>query len=102
MSVVFGLQAKNTLIAFDSATPAALLATVRVKGLQRGESLRGIDFRPADGRLYGLGTTDRLYTIDTVSGLASAVNAGATLGVPLDINQEVGFDFNPNADRLRL
>jgi hypothetical protein len=101
LSVVFGLQAKNALIAFDSATPGTVLATIRVKGLQRGETLRGIDFRPATNQLYGLGTTDRLYTIDTTSGAATAVGT-STLAVPLDINQEIGFDFNPVPDRLRI
>jgi hypothetical protein len=101
MAVVFGLQANNSLIAFDSATPGTILATVRVKGLQRGETLRGIDFRAATNQLYGLGSTDRLYTIDSSTGAATAVGT-TTLAVPLDINQEVGFDFNPAADRIRI
>ena len=101
MSVVFGLQAKNAIIAFDSATPGTTLATIRVKGLQRGETLRGIDFRPANGQLYGLGSTDRLYTIDTTSGAATAVG-GSTVAIPIDQDQEVGFDVNPAADRLRI
>ncbi len=100
MSVVIGLQAKNTLIAFDSATPATVLATVKVKGLQRSESLLGIDFRPANNQLYGLGSSNRLYTIDPVSGDATAVGT-STLGVPLS-GTEFGFDFNPAADRVRV
>lgn len=101
MSVVFALGAKNVLTAFDSATPGTTLATVRVRGLQRGETLRGIDFRPANNQLYGLGSTDRLYTIDTTSGTATAVG-GTTVAIPIDRDQEVGFDFNPAADRVRV
>src|SRR5687768_17341390 len=67
-AAVFALQANNTVIAVDSAAPDAVLATLRVRGLARGETLRGIDFRPADNQLYGLGSTNRLYTINTVSG----------------------------------
>ena len=30
-------------------------STVTVTGLQAGETLKGIDFRPATGQLYGFG-----------------------------------------------
>ena len=36
-----------------------------ITGLLGGETILGIDFRPATGALYGLGSTSRLYTIDT-------------------------------------
>jgi hypothetical protein len=101
MAVVFGLQAKNTLIAFDSATPGTLLATLHARGLQRGETLRGIDFRPATGQLYGVGSTDRLYTIDVTTGAATAVG-GSTFAVPLDKDVPLGMDFNPQTDRIRV
>src|SRR3954466_6517460 len=91
MSVVFGLQAKNSIIAFDSATPGTVLGTLRVKGLQRGETLRGIDFRPETSQLYGVGSTDRLYTIDTSTGAATAVGT-STFAVPL-AGSEFGIDF---------
>jgi hypothetical protein len=101
MSVVFGLQAKNTIVAVDSGSPETVLATLRVKrGLSRGETLRGIDFRPADNRLYGLGSTNRLYTIDTVTGEATAVGT-STFAVNLT-GTEFGFDFDSNADALRV
>lgn len=100
MSVVLGLQASNTLIAVDSATPATTLATLKVKGLERRENLLGIDFRPATGLLYGMGSSNRLYTIDVLSGQATAVGT-TTFAVPLN-GTEFGFDFNPVADRIRV
>jgi hypothetical protein len=100
MTVVLGLQDGNSLIAVDSGDPRTILATVKVKkGLQKGETLRGIDFRPADGKLYAVGSTDRLYTIDVTTGVATAVGTSA-FAPPLSGN-EFGVDFNPVADVLR-
>ena len=36
--------------------------------LQAGEKLLDIDFRPADGKMYGLGSSSRIYTIDRATG----------------------------------
>jgi hypothetical protein len=100
MSVVIGLQDGNTLIAVDSTDPRTILATVKVKkGLQKKETLRGIDFRPADNKLYAVGSADRLYTIDVTTGVATAVGT-STFAPPLSGN-ELGIDFNPVADVLR-
>jgi hypothetical protein len=100
MSVVLGLQDNNTIIAVDSADPRTILATVKVKkGLQKGETLRGIDFRPADQKLYAVGSSDRLYTIDVTTGVATQVGT-STFAPPLS-GSEFGIDFNPVADVLR-
>lgn len=100
MTVVLGLQDGNSIIAVDSSDPRTILATVKVKkGLQKGESLRGIDYRAADNKLYAVGSSDRLYTIDVTSGVATAVGA-STFAPPL-AGTEIGIDFNPVADVLR-
>ena len=67
--------------------------------MQPGETLLAIDFRPATGQLYGIGSTSRLYTINTATNQATQVgSAGAfTLsGTAFDI------DFNPTVDRIRV
>ena len=68
-------------------------AIATISGMQPGEALLAIDFRPATGQLYGLGSTSRLYTIDSTSGAATAIGAGFGYGVtwlveqvPLPIN----------------
>jgi len=91
-----GLADGNVLLAFTAAEPARV-ERLEVKGV-RG-TLVGIDCRPSDGRLYGLGTTYDLYTIDPTTGAASAVS---TLTLPFDGGARAGVDFNPQADRLRL
>jgi len=60
----------------------------------------GIDFRPANGQLYGLGSTSRLYRIDPATGAASAV--GTVPFTPALDGTEFGFDFNPTVDRIRV
>jgi hypothetical protein len=87
------------LISFNAATPGRLLSSVDLTGLQPGESLVGIDFRPVTGRLYGIGTTSRLYTIDTGTGVATAVGGPFT---PALNGINFGVDFDPRVDSLRV
>ncbi len=68
----------------------------------------GIDFRPADGLLYAVGSTARLYTINVTTGAAThvaalAADAADTTDPFTALNgTNFGFDFNPLADRLRI
>ncbi|MEO6037463.1 MAG: DUF4394 domain-containing protein [Saprospiraceae bacterium] len=95
----------SDLIAFQAAVPSVVTGTVSITGIAAGQSLAGLDFRPATGQLYALGynsTTGeaRLYTIDRASGVATAVGAAA---VTLSPNMgDIGFDFNPTVDRIRV
>jgi hypothetical protein len=70
-----------------------------ITGLQRNERILGIDFRPATGALYGLGSTSRLYVIDTST--AQATQVGPQFPVALS-GSSFGFDFNPTVDRIRI
>jgi Domain of unknown function (DUF4394) len=99
-STIFAITAANTLLRFDSAAPGTILSTIAVSGLQVGETLEGIDFRPANGQLYGLGSTSRLYSIDITSGVATQVGAGPFAAALSGTN--FGFDFNPVVDRIRV
>jgi hypothetical protein len=90
----------DRIVGFNEAAPRTLLSDVAITGLQSGESLVGIDFRPANGLLYGLGSSNRLYAIDPVTGAASQVGTGQ-FAVGLTPGA-AGFDFNPTVDRLRF
>lgn len=93
---LIGLSGDNTLLVFDAGRPAEV-RTVKVGRV--GGTLLGIDFRPADGRLYGLTSANNLYALDPATGAASLVS---TLTVPFDGGVRSGLDFNPQSDRLRL
>jgi trimeric autotransporter adhesin len=96
---VYALTGANTLVSFNSRTPNILMSTVSIRGLQGGESIVGIDYRPATGQLYGFGSNSGLYTIDPISGIAALV--GTPLTPPLG-GTSYGFDFNPVPDRIRI
>lgn len=77
---------------------------VPVSGLVGDARLVGIDVRPADGMLYGLGDQGGVYVIDAITGAATPVaplaNADLT-DLPLE-GAFFGIDFNPVPDRLRV
>jgi hypothetical protein len=97
-----------TLTSFARNAPSQLSTSVAITGLQPGETLIGIDFRPADSLLYGVGSTARLYTINVTTGAATHVAAlaadAADMTNPFTAlnGTNFGFDFNPLADRLRI
>jgi hypothetical protein len=97
---LYGLTAPNRLIQFSSDNPGTIISQIQVTGLQRHEKLLGIDFRPANGKLYALGNTSRVYVIDLPSGVATPVGSGPF--APALEGQFFGFDFNPTVDRIRV
>jgi hypothetical protein len=96
----YGLSAANQLVKYNANASQTALATVAVTGLQAGENLLAIDFRPATGQLYGLGNSNRLYVINTETGVARAI--GTAPFTPVILGTVAGFDFNPTVDRIRV
>lgn len=109
---IIGLTVDNSLISFDSASPGTAGSLVAVSGLVGNDSLIGIDFRPANGLLYGVGLGDggsgRIYTINAATGVASVMST--LVADPTDPTNpfmflsglNFGMDFNPVPDRLRI
>lgn len=111
---LIGLDASGTkLVRFNSASPGILTATLNVAGLQPGQTLVGIDFRPQNAGLYGLGYnpasgTVQLYSINAGNGVATPVGSTGTFTlsdgvttVPVQ-GSGFGFDFDPATDRVRV
>ena len=96
---IYALSTTNGLISFDSATPGTVSGPIPISGLIGGESIVGIDFRPATGQLYGLSNQSRLYIINRTTGAATLVGTGFT---PTLNGTEFGFDFNPTVDLIRV
>lgn len=102
---IYGLSTRDQLVAFDSATPGMLQRASFISGLSANESLVGIDFRPATGQLYGLGSLGRIYTLNVSTGTATFVASlfNSTTLAPIALSgSEFGIDFNPVPDRLRV
>ncbi len=96
---VFGVTQDQTLISWNSSSPASIDSGVAISGLMQNEQIRGIDFRPADGGLYALGSFNNLYRLDTACGSATRVGMGPFS--PGLNGSSFGFDFNPVIDRIR-
>lgn len=96
--VAYAIDNSNNLQIFNPNNPMPVSKTVA--GLQSGESILGIDFRPANGQLYALGSSSRIYTINLGTGAATAV--GASPFSTLLSGTDFGFDFNPTVDRIRV
>lgn len=94
---VFATTSTGTLLRFDRDTPGTTGSVVTVTGLA-GDTLVGIDVRPANGSLVAYGLAGQLYRINPLTGAAVTVGAatGALTGA------RAGVDVNPAADALRV
>ena len=95
---VVGLTSDQRLICFDEKQPEDASTIGQIVGLVIDTKLVGIDFRPANGVLYGLGNAGGVYTL-------SLDTAQATLRSRLNValsGSFFGVDFNPTVDRLRI
>ncbi|MGD1319568.1 DUF4394 domain-containing protein [Chryseobacterium sp. 2R14A] len=96
--VAYAVNDANALQIFNPENPQPV--TKAITGLQTGENILGIDFRPLNGQLYALGSLNRIYTINLGTGAATQVGTG-TLTTAL-VGTEFGFDFNPTVDKIRV
>lgn len=92
--------AGTTLERYDSAAPGVQISAVSITGMQVAEKIAGIDYRPADGQLFGLSDQSRLYKLNPLTGVATQVGTG-TFPIALT-GTAFGIDFVPTADRLRV
>jgi uncharacterized protein DUF4394 len=102
-----GLVGATTLATFDTADPGVV--TLRpITGLTLGETVVGIDVRPATGQLYAVtvpmgvigSALVRTYALDPVTGAATLVGSIPNT-VPGAADTQWGLDFNPVVDRIR-
>ena len=96
----YALTDDNRLLMLNAKTPSTVTSQVTISGLQSGENILGIDFRPSTGELYGVGSTSRIYVINPRTGASRAIST--TPFTPALAGTGVSFDFNPTVDRIRL
>jgi len=89
-----GLTIDNRVVTFNSAAPGTFLSDHAITG---GGTMVDIDYRPANGLLYGIASTGALFTIDPTTGAATLVGGG----LPAQVSK-YGSDFDPVADQLRV
>jgi hypothetical protein len=95
--IAYATTANNMLFRFDPTKGTN--TSVALSGLSTGESVAGLDFRPANGSLYAISNQSRLFSVNTASGALTVV--GTTFILALT-GTSFGFDFNPTVDRIRV
>lgn len=96
---IVGLTSNNQLVRFSSSNPSNSTTPLTITGLQAGDVLVGIDRRPADGNVYGIGSANRVYRINTQTGAATVIGAAGAFALS---GADFGVDFNPTVDRIRV
>jgi Domain of unknown function (DUF4394) len=98
---VVGLTADGQLLCFGEHKPAKARVIGTLAGFAGGDSrLLGIDFRPQDSELYGVGNSGGLYRVDTTTAMLTAIGQLST--PPDPAAGAFGVDFNPAANALRI
>lgn len=94
------LTNNNQVVYYNARNLSSPIRTISISGLANSEQIISIDYRPATGQLYGLSNTSRLYLINEMSGLATAL--GSSSFTPALSGSTSSIDFNPTVDRIRL
>jgi len=93
------LTADQDLIEFSLSDPGTIASSVSITGVGDGETLVGIDVRPATGELIAISDGSVLYVVDRQSGEATSIDGPFS---PAIESSSLGFDFNPTVDRIRV
>lgn len=97
---IYAVTHSHRLISFNAGQPGTLLSNVALTGLDAGEQMLRIDYRVANGDLFALGSSGRVFSVDVASGTLQPVGH-TKFQVELQ-GSRFGFDFNPAADRIRI
>jgi Domain of unknown function (DUF4394) len=100
----------GVLVSFNSATPGTIKSSLPLTGLASGEQIRAIDW--IGSTLFGLGSENHLYTINTTTGAVTPVGpafspvlngvnfgmglAGSSLTSPLYVASDLGQNLSLN------
>lgn len=101
--IFYALSDNNQLHEINIRNTSMPLRSFAVTGLEQGDVLKGIDFRPATGQLYAIGSMNNLYQVNVKAGdqEGKATRVG-TAPIATTLSGNVGFDFNPTVDRIRV
>ncbi|HET9289138.1 MAG TPA: DUF4394 domain-containing protein [Gaiella sp.] len=99
--MVFATDSAGNLLSFRAAAPEAARSRP-ITGLPGGVVLKGIDFRPATGDLYALGSDKVVYRVNPRTAIAVAEGPAFETAATALAGDRIGFDFNPTVDKIRV
>jgi hypothetical protein len=97
--LLYATTSQNQLLTFNARNPERIRDIQAISGLPAGVTLRGIDFRPKTGDLYGVGSDSVVYRVNPRTGIAIAEGPAFT---PALRGKAFGVDFNPVVDKIRV
>ena len=109
--VIYGMTASSSigfdagvgLVRFNASTPGAVTTIGNFTGVAAGQSLRTIDFSPANGQLYAVSsniTVAQLYTVNLSTAALTPVGPGFSLTG--NTSNTVSMGFNPVTNEIRV
>jgi hypothetical protein len=97
----FATDSAGNLLRFRGSAPEAARSRP-ITGLPSGVVLEGIDFRPATGDLYALGSDKVVYRVNPQTAIAVAEGPAFETSAAALGGDRIGFDFNPTVDKIRI
>jgi len=97
--LVYGIDSFGQLVSFRSGAPENLFQQTAILGMESGETIQSLDFRPETSQLLGLSNANSLYAIDAATGVAELVR---TPVVPVAENVFAAIECDPATDTVRL
>jgi hypothetical protein len=97
---IYAVDLSNNFELFHSGSPGTVDRKLAITGLPADNRIVGIDFRPADGKLYGVGNDSRVYVLDTITAVATAI--GSIAFTPALAGEHFGMALDPTTDEIRI
>jgi hypothetical protein len=91
----------GSLLRFGSDNPRKVRSKA-ITGLPQGVTVKGIDFRPASGDLYALGSDRVVYRQNPRTAIAVPEGKSFDMSPSILSGTVNGFDFNPTVDKIRV
>ena len=99
--MIFATDSSGNLLRFKANSPESARSKA-ITGLPSGVALKGIDFRPATGDLYALGSDKVVYRVNPWTAIAVAEGPAFEMAPSALNGDRIGFDFNPTVDKIRV
>ena len=99
--ILYATDSSGNLLAFRATSPESARSR-QITGLPSGVVLKGIDFRPATGDLYALGSDKVVYRVNPQTAIAVAEGPAFESTATALTGDRIGFDFNPTVDKIRV